>query len=479
MPSSVFSLFCSAHAVCLSLRMHSQTLPPVHAEPLPTAAIQRQRWLVAVLVLLHALLLIHDLADPQAWRAGDRSWARAEKIEYVLHGDQPMVFEHLPRQQPEPDIWNRITRLGAPGDFLPQTALVAVGGIPLLVLVQSLLAVISAVFLYRLIMLLGLSSGPAVIGTAIYALLPGNLLQAHVLGAEGLFIPLLPISAYWVVAALRGRAPSHWLYRGAALFGIAALLRTQMVLLPLVFLLLALVWAPRRWHRILVLATALTMAPNLIWVGLASLADEPVRMAPVDADTSYHWRHRIWRMNKYIPEAEAMPSPTKRDRVETSTLLAYIAEHPGAYLRTVLTDNLDYIGNPGSVQFVRYLGVLGEMPDPEVFKAAKDRGVAAVIQALLDWNAAFTVFFAVHIVLWGAVLLLAAFGMWQWLRAPLLGSPWSTALLIAYFGYNLAVIQLAGHSRWSLRQPLEWVLVLAALSGALPLLRSRREAHPS
>ena len=459
--------------------MHSQTLPPVHAEPLPTTAVQRQRWLVAVLLLVHALLLIHDLTDPQAWRAGDRSWARAEKIEYVLHGDQPIVFEHLPQQQPEPEMWNRIARLGAPGDFLPQTALVALGGIPLLVFVQSLLAVMSAVFLYRLIMMLGLGSGPAVIGAAIYALLPGNLLQAHVLGAEGLFIPLLPVSAYWIVAALRGRAPPSRLYQGAALFGVAALLRTQVVLLPLVFLLLALVWAPRRWHRMFVLATAISMTPNLIWVGVASFADEPLRMAPVDADASYHWRHRIWRMNTYIPEAESMPSPGKRDPIETRTMLAYIAEHPGAYLRTVLTDNLDYFGNPGSVQLVRYLGVLGEMPDPLVFKAAKDRGVAAVIQTLLEWNAAFTVFFSVHIVLWGAVLLLAACGIWQWLRAPLLGTPWSTALLIAYLGYNLAVIQLAGHSRWSLRQPLEWVLVLAALSGVLPLLRKGRPARPS
>lgn len=459
--------------------MHSQTLPPVHAEPLPTRAVQRQRWLVGVLILVHALLLIHDLSDPQAWRAGDRSWARAEKIEYVLHGDQPIVFDHLPRQQPEPQMWNRIARLGAPGDFLPQTALVAAGGIPLLVLVQSLLAILSAVFLYRLIMLLGLGSGPAVTGAMVYALLPGNLLQAHVLGAEGLFIPLLPISAYWLVAAMRGRAPPSRLYLAAALFGFAALLRTQVVLLPFVFLLLALVWAPRRWHRMLVLATALSITPNLIWMGAASLADEPLRMAPVDADASYHWRHRIWRMNKYIPEAEAMPSPGKRDPIETRTLLAYIAEHPGAYLRTVLTDNLDYFGNPGSVQLVRYLGVLGEMPDPQVFKAAKDRGVAAVIQTLLEWNAAFTVFFSVHTVLWGAVLLLAASGIWQWLRAPLLGTPWSTALLIAYLGYNLAVIQLAGHSRWSLRQPLEWVLVLAALSGVLPLLRKGRPARPS
>ena len=452
--------------------MHSQTLPPTVAEPLPTVAVQRQRWLIAVLALIHALLLIHDLSDPQAWRAGDRSWARAEKIEYVLHGDQPMVFEHLPRQQAEPDIWNRITRLGAPGDFLPQTVLVTVGGIPLLVLVQSLLAVLSAVFLYRLILMLGLGSGPAVIGAAVYALLPGNLLQAHVLGAEGLFIPLLPISAYCLVAALRGRAPPSRLYLGAAVFGLAALLRTQVVLLPVAFLLLALVWAPRRWHRILVLATAITLTPSLIWIGAASTSDEPVRMAPVDADTSYHWRHRIWRMNKYIPEAEAMPSPGRRDPVETRVMLAYIAEHPGAYLRTVMTDNLDYFGNPGSVQFVRYLGVLGEMPDPEVFKAAKDRGVAAVIQTLLEWNAAFTVFFSVHIALWGALLLLAAFGVWQWLRAPLLGNPWSTVLLVAYLGYNMAVIQLAGHSRWSLRQPLEWVLVVAALSGGLYLLPS-------
>ena len=442
-------------------------------------AVQRQRWLIAVLALIHALLLVHDLTDSQAWRAGDRSWARAEKIEYVLHGDQPMVFKHLPRQQPEPEMWNRIARLGAPGDFLPQTALVAVGGIALLVLVQSLLAVMCAVFLYRLIMMLGLGSGPAVIGAATYALLPGNLLQAHVLGAEGLFIPLLPISAYWVVAALRGRAPPSRLYLGAALFGIAALLRTQVVLLPVVFLLLALLWAPRRWHRMFVLATAISMTPNLIWIGAASLADEPLRMAPVDADASYHWRHRIWRMNKHIPETEAMPSPAKREPVATRTLLAYIAEHPGAYLRTVFTDNLDYFGNPGSVQFVRYLGVLGEMPDPLVFKAAKDDGVAAVIQTLLDWNAAFTVFFAVHIMLWGAVLLLAAVGMWHWLRAPLLGSPWSTALLIAYFAYNLAVIQLAGHSRWSLRQPLEWVLVLAALSGALQLLPKAFETRRS
>lgn len=456
--------------------MHSQLLPPVSLEPLPSTAAQRQRWLIAVLVMVHALLLVHDLLDPQAWRAGDRSWARAEKVEYVLHGDQPMVFNHLLPQAVEPNQWHRILRLGAPGDFLPQTGLVAAGGIPLLALIQSLLAIFSAVCLYRLAMLLGLPSKPAAIGSLFYALLPGNLLQAHVLGAEGLFIPLLPISAWLLVSALRGQAGPGRLYLGAAIFGMAVFLRSQIILLPLVFLVLALIWAPRQWHRQFVLATAISMAPTAAWVGVASVADEPLRMAPVDADASYHWRHRIWRMNRYIPEAEAMPSPTRLQPVETAEMIQYIVDHPLPYLRTVMTDNLDYLFNPGSVQFVRYLGVLGEMPDPKVFKAAKDRGVGAVINTLLIWNAPFTIFFVLHLCLWGAILLLAAFGLWQWLRAPLLATSWTTALLIAYVAYNLAVIQLAGHSRWSLRQPVEWVLILAAISGAL-MLRDWRWAQ--
>ena len=432
---------------------------------------------LCAITAIHLMLGLVDAANPDAWRSGDRAGARQEKIVYLFEGHRPdLRFDHLRPMPPRASMLERAILLGSPGDYALQAGLIRIGGKSLLIAVQVLLTLASILALHAVARALGFGARWALAGAGFYAMLPGNLLQPHVLGAEGLFIPLLPIAA-WRRIRWRRSGSWHGLMSAAGTAALASFQRPQICAVIAILGLVALFLLERRSRPLLVAAIAVVLLPASGWTALSMASTGKLSATPTDADMGYHWRHRVRRMNAYIDPAQRYV-PGSGESISASLALPYIASHPVAYLRTALVDNVDYLLNPGSVHLVRYTGVLGELPDPQVFKRAKDEGPAAILGALIDWNPGFTLAFVVHTAIWGLFLLLVALGALHWLRAPPLGDPRVALLLAAYVFANLAVIQLAGHSRWSLRQPVEWAFVIAALTGLQAVLSRWRNRAP-
>ena len=178
--------------------------------------------------LLHAVLLCHDLAQPDAFLRGDRSYDRLGKTAYVFDAtvrddwvDQPALLAETP------GVMGRMVEVGPPGDYLVAgTLLKTIGQYPL-ILLQVLLTIAAAALVYAIGRSLGRGARTAAVGALIFSLLPGTLVQGHLFVAEAWAMPSLAL-AVWASLQLSLRGPqARWVALSVLGWSLAVFFRTH------------------------------------------------------------------------------------------------------------------------------------------------------------------------------------------------------------------------------------------------------------
>ena len=436
--------------------------------------------LVAGLFLLvNGLMLLANAHDPGSFLRGDRSVSRMERIQHVYHGT-PILHgsPDFDRQWEMTTFHDRVMALKYPGDYLPQGVVYHAGGRALVVAVQLLLSALACLAVFGILRQMALPPAWSLAGTAVFITLPGTLLQSHTLMVEGLFVPGLLIMLYGVLRVLRGAWRPWHLIAATAGLGLAIAVRAQFLplaiaLVPLLFVALGQQGRRRAWAALPLVATT----PVLLWAGLSLAHGTAVSISPAGAGLGYHWNQRLARMQQHAdfdyPQQADLYEP-----VPTGEFLTRVANHPLAYLKTAVSDNLNMVFNPGDMQLLKQIGLGASPPGWQTFLAARDAGgIPAVLQVLANWSLAFTVCFVVHAAFWALLVLAAVWQVLVWLRRPredLLVK----LLFLGYLAYNLAIVQLAGTSRWGLRQPVEALVVAMALMTLWQWAGARRPRAP-
>ena len=427
-------------------------------------------WVLVIISLLHAALLFHDLADPEAFLRGDRSYDRLGKTSYVFDAQIRADWVDQPTLRPKPpDLAGRMVEVGPPGDYLVAGALLrSVGQFPLIV-IQTLLTIGAAALVYAIGRCLRLSPQIAAIGALIFSLLPGTIVQAHLFVAEAWAIPSLAL-AIWATLQLSIRGPStRWLLLALGAWSLAVLFRTQFAYLPFA-LVAVLCWQHRRQARVWMLPLLLgACLPFFAWNAYTDAKSDAIDRQGVSiTEIGYHLRKRLdrvqWISGEPLPE-----SIRHRSGVTLIEFIEVVGQRPGAYLRTVLSDNADYLLNPGTVYLSRYLGVIPEIYKQQGWGVLRDRGgVWGTVAFLFQTTPLFALLFTIHAGLSFLAIVVGCGGLLFWGlrgRAPV----WTRVLVLGVVAYNILIIQLAYQSRWSLRQPNE-VIAAPFLAYALAIM---------
>lgn len=418
---------------------------------------------------LHCLIFVHDYHSPEAFLKGDRADQRIDKYDYVLRGSAATTaIENLRISEPAPTPVSRAVQLGAPGDYIVHGLIMQTSGRWGLIITQVVLTWLSVIAIIYLANYLQIPSRWGMFGAIVYMLLPGTILQGHALVIEGLFNPVLVLA----FLALFSASKQHWrgptMLLAIGLLATVVFLRPHLLFLPLI-LTAVLLWAlfkdqsPTDNKSYLgALLLPLAMAPVLLWSTYSSATSGNAQISPLNTGPSWHWRVRLERMGGYINE-DLVSKTQDSENISTGEFLSLAADYPLPFIRTVVTDNANTFLNPGTTYLMRQLELFENDLGHSHFAELRDKeGIIGVIKGLIVWNPLYALFFFGAAAIWLTIVGLALTGVWAWLRGSQIPLP-IRALLITNIVYVIAINQGAGLTRWSLRQPAEFAVILIAL----------------
>lgn len=204
---------------------------------------------VAVIAALAALYLPWMWSDQLASLGGDSAV-------YVLSA------RHYAPFLPQNPVWEAVTANSPYPPLYPLLLMLAGGATDLhwahLATTCSLLAAVIALLAW--LRASGVRAGPAIAAGALFALLPGTLLQAFHLHSESLYLAF-SLAALASLARLETDARARWFWLAGAF--VAAALMTRTAGVALVPALLLAWYRHRRWHG--GGALALALAPTMLW----------------------------------------------------------------------------------------------------------------------------------------------------------------------------------------------------------------------
>lgn len=174
----------------------------------------------------------------------------------------------------------------------------------------------------------------------------------------------------------------------------------------------------------------------------------------------------------------AAPEPqinARRDGVERATetitaqqFVAFVANHPLAYGRSMLSDAVNILANPGMAMVAgRYFGLfdLQEKNEADLSRWRKIRdehGLFAVAAELWRTSPAALIINAIGLLAWGSLLALALLGAIKAWKDPAIRHP-VYVMLAGLFVYILAFNSVvAGYTRWDHRSGVEFVIAIFA-----------------
>lgn len=137
----------------------------------------------------------------------------------------------------------------------------------------------------------GIGRGIAVFATLLFALLPGTYMQALSVHSENLYV-MFCLGAMLAVTRAETTKEIRWLYYAAVFTALASVTRSAGLSLVLAFVVYLVIWRPKAWGRLAVLATV----PMTLWklfggeqqVGYASaFAEKFAGMGFIDAVERY------------------------------------------------------------------------------------------------------------------------------------------------------------------------------------------------
>lgn len=397
---------------------------------------------------------------------GDRADDRLAKIEAVINAT---------------DVNGALAVMiaqGSPGDYVLHVPAFAAFG-PDGVMLQSILLYLAAIAALYLLVRTTFGERTARLAAVIYTLLPATIFHPHALVSEAVSNPLLIIACYAFAQVLRAPRPNWpWIAATGILIGIVVFTRHVFVLLPLLAAFLAWRFTEPENRRLPIAAAiaALGYSVAALWAIIALAGPVDVHPGASAGGLGANLQARAERVA--LIAGVAAPEPlidAKRDGVERATetitpqqFVAFVASHPIAYARSMLSDAVNILANPGMAMVAgRYFGLfdLQEKSEADLSRWRKIRdehGLLAVATELWRTSAPALIINAFGVVAWGTLLLLALLGSVKAWRDPSVYRP-VFVMLAGMFIYIIAFNSVvAGYTRWDHRSGVEFVIAIFA-----------------
>lgn len=413
--------------------------------------------------IVHGLLLVHDARQPFSILNGDRAPSRIYKIQALLAAGWNGL----------PDI---LAQFGSPGDFMFQGVLYAVGGFAGLRAFQIALMAVIVALTFEITRRLTGNHRFAFATGLLLVFLPGSVMNPHLLISEiysELFLLLGAGLAYLAVRRRHLPEGTRWLFLAYVLFALAAFVRLQSALVPLLLVPL-LRYYGIKWPKLgsAVLLFLLVFPGSWLVTRLALFGS--FGMGPSDADFGLNLMIRARR----IADLAGLQIPGNELRMPLGQFLQLSLAQPVATLRTFLTDAITLLGNPGANHlFGNYLGLFDRPPDPLKWLRLMDsEGIAGVLREMAANGPLFLACFA----LMSLLHLVVVIGCCSAIVAGLVrrSFPDWLAIFTLTAVANLLAAFAAGGLRWSHRSSVEPELAMLAVYGIYVLLKRRVTGEP-
>lgn len=408
--------------------------------------------LLGGLGVLHALMFVYDLHNPQRFLSADRARARIEVVEGFARawregGDLAAFFAGH----------------GIVGDWLPHALLHLAGGAPLVIAAQVLLMLASVAWVRDIGERLGLGGGQAAAAAGLYALMPHTLVFPHQLASEAISVPLVVLAFALVL-----RAPPVRSHAKAGLaMGLATLVRPVTMLWPLVHALAA--WRARPLARLAYLGAG--VAPLLLWMGFIHTATGEFSMGRSKFDLPHNLYYRVQRMAAELPPHERFAERQEK-RLGVGEYLRFVLAHPGLAAAHAARDIAVLSAKSGVERVaIDYLDLFPEsraLQDPASGwrKALEQKGLAGGIAHVVGASPGLFAVSVAGAAAFVAFMALALAGAFVFLCT----GRWMLVVFVAYVFVTATVVD-AAQSRQ--RAPAEFALCLLAVAG-WAALRARK-----
>ncbi|MAA74043.1 MAG: hypothetical protein CMN28_05000 [Salinisphaeraceae bacterium] len=421
---------------------------------------------LAVFACIHTLLFLFDLQDPEAFTRGDRADLRMELVQGVLAAPAGQRSE-------------TVIQYGVPGDYLFHALLLGTVGQYGTIALQIIAGALCLLLVFRLAQILGAGPRTASLAALLYTLMPGSFMNPHLLVTESFYTLFFTAGAYFAVRMFRqGDARAFWL--AAVAWSLAAALRPQaMIFMPGLALAATLLYPRRLPIAAPAALLSLLIFPGL-WLAWRYGQVGHFGMGETSFDLGVNMRMRADRVFHMLGE-KAYLAGAEEMRIGLGEFLRNLASYPTLFLRTYVSDVINFLLNPGANAVAGYyLALFSVAEDVHAWKLLMDsEGLLAVIKAILASGHRMALAFG----LFGLVHLVALLGILPGLWYAVVKPPRQAgAVLFGILLVGSAVVFAAGLVRWTHRAPLEPLIAVFAVYGLGMLVsawRARRDPLPS
>jgi hypothetical protein len=401
-------------------------------------------WICLLFLCVHGSLFLFDLSDPTALLRGDRGGNRLDKITAVLQAADPHSFQ------------NAILNSGAPGDFLQHALVYGVGGPYFLIAFQIALQFSTLVITYFLAARITGSTTVAFVAGLFFIVLPGSLMDPHLLTTETWYKGLLMFGIALICYSMDSEGRiflTSSLCAGFVFLALASAVRPHGLLVPIAVAGCLAVTSKRNGLKI-VIGTLLSLAVFPVsWMALRFLLVGEFGLGEYSSDFADNLGQRADRILG-VPIGTA-------GKLSLLKLADIASSHPSAAINTIYSDFVNLVLNPG-VNHV--FGYYMRWFDSDIFHWVELRdksGLGGVVMEILKQNAVFLTllitWMTIHLTVLSGAIAVPLLSVWNGTR--LQPSVWimiaaAVTLMVSAFG--------AGFTRWDYRAGVEPILALLA-----------------
>lgn len=422
-------------------------------------------WPLAVYLLLHAGLVLHNLAVPDAIMRGDRAGQRVDHIESFLAAPD--------------EVGRLVLATGWPGDWLAHGLAWWAGGPLLVVLVQIGLSATAVAATVGIAQALGAGTAASATAGMLAAALPGGIMNPHLLVTESWYTAGFALALWAFAEAVRRDRPGL-VVGGMVLMAAAALIRPQgMILAPIAFGILCLVAPHLRRSALIGVIIAVAIAPGL-WVGWRNTQTGELGLGPSSFDLPLNLCVRAKRAIQ-MGDLDRTELGRCDRRMGLGDFLNFTWQHPIPIARTYVTDSSNMLLNPGANHlFGHYLKIIQTPGWAQVRywqRLVDEKGPGSLLGAVMAQGAGLITVLLLMGAIHATALLGAALGAWHVKAYGARSAQRAGVLMLVLALAQIATTFATGAVRWAHRAPLEPLIAASAglgLHWAYTKLRQRR-----
>lgn len=435
---------------------------------------RRWHFVALVMVVLHGIMLIYDADNARIFLSADRAkerWDVAQEMLVSLKAGTGVQY---------------LASHGNAGDYLVQGFAYQFLGKAGLIAAQVLLTLLSGWAVMRMALHLGLNDNTATAAAGIYLLLPHTLVFPHQLASEAIYTPLLVISLWLAISALRS---DRWQAASASGMTLACANLIRPVTLVWPFIVTAVFFGAKRW-RSGCIQLGCAMLPALLWMTFLWGQTGNFGMGASSRDLQHNLYQRITRVSETMAPEQILRIRqtylTQGAVGNTSPVqyLTFATDYPLPFIKHSLRDVAIFFVKSGVERVsIDYLGLGGaqqhELQNSSAGWRARleQQGIVATTQYLWQTQGMVLMISVIGAGLMALFSLLSLFGLYSVYasRASFSVEQRVAAGLIAALPvYILVFSQLVDAMQSRHRAPAEAAMVLLAAYG-LSRLRANRK----